>query len=84
MPSYGRSLLAAAVAASGSLARLWLAGNNIGDEGAKALSASVAVSGSMAALFLFGNNMNIGDAPDAAKQSLRDAVQGRQGFALYV
>ena len=31
-------------------------------------------------LYLFGNS-NVGDA---AKQSLRDAVQGRQGFKLYV
>ena len=36
--------------------------------------------GSMATLYL-GGNSRIGDA---AKQSLRDAVQGREGFKLYV
>ena len=65
------------MAASGSLAVLWLNHNNIGDEGAKALVAGVAVSSSMASLNLVNNNIT-----DAAKQSLRDAVQGRQGFNL--
>ena len=75
----GVKALAAGVAASGSLARLLLAGNNIGDEGAMALAAGVAASGSMSFLALGCNNIGT-----AAKQSLRDVIQGRQGFDLYV
>ena len=60
-----------------SLTCLDLHSNNIGYEGAKALAAGVAASGSMATLYLFFNNIS-----NAAKQSLHDAVQGRQGFNL--
>ena len=72
----GAKAIAEAVRASGSLTTLGLSTNNIGDEGAKAL---VAASGSMTYLYLDGNNIGA-----AAKQLLRDAVQGRQGFALYL
>ena len=44
----GAKALAAAVAASGSLAELHLDDNNIGDEGAKALAAGISASGSLA------------------------------------
>ena len=76
----GAKALAEVLASSGSLATLNLYGCGIGDEGAKALAAGVASSGSMAALNLDWNP-NIGYA---ARQSLRDAVQGRQGFDLRV
>ena len=59
------------------MATLWLSSNRIGDEGAKALAAGVAFSGSMATLYIGGNTFG-----DAAKQSLRDAVRGRQGFEM--
>ena len=64
---------------SSSLITLILAYNKIGDEGAKALAAGVAASGSTAALYLDFNQIS-----RAAKQSLRDAVQGRQGFSLNI
>ena len=69
--------LAAGVAASGSLAELYLTSNGIGNEGAKSLAAGVAASRSMARLLLDVNNIGAD-----AKQSLCDAVQGRQGFNL--
>ena len=76
----GAKALAEAVGSSGSLVTLGLWSNQIGDEGAKALAAGVAASGSMVKLGLrFNSNIS-----DAAKQSLRDAVQGRQGFDLGV
>ena len=70
--------MAAAVAASGSLARLRLDYNKIGNEGAKALAVGVAASGSMSYLNLVYNSIGA-----AAKQSLHDHVhdviqQGRQ------
>ena len=53
----GAKAIADAIGASGSLAKLILNGNNIGDEGAKApwkaLAASVAASGSLALKTLF-------------------------------
>ena len=71
----GAKALAAGVASSGSMAHLSLRLNSIGDEGAKALAEAVSVSGSMAALDLdLEWNPNIGYA---ARQSLRDAIQGR-------
>ena len=76
----GANALAEAVRVSGSLEYLDLYNNRIGDEGAKALAAGVAASGSMATLYL-GGNSRIGAA---AKQALRDAVRGRQGFQLHV
>ena len=76
----GAKALAEAVRVSGSLVKLVLIRCGIGDEGAKALAAGVAASGSMATLYL-DYNSKIGVA---AKQSLRDAVQGRQGFDLGV
>jgi len=48
----GAKAIADAVAASGSLATLYLKGNKIGDEGAKALAAGVAASGSLALKYL--------------------------------
>ena len=72
--------LAGMVASSGSLVTLHLEGNNIGDEGAKAIAEALVSSGSMSSLDL-NVNSNVGGA---AKQSLRDAVQGRQGFQLRV
>ena len=57
--------------------KLNLGGNSIGDVGAKALAAGVTASSSMATLYLYGNHIS-----DDAKKSLRDAVQGRQGFSL--
>ena len=65
------------MAASSSLAELYLGLSNIGDEGAKAIAAAVAASGSLTRLYLWPNNIG-----DAAKQLLRAAVQGRQGFEL--
>ena len=47
------------VRVSGSLARLYLGCNDIGDEGAKAIAAAVAASGSLTHLELYGNS--IGD-----------------------
>jgi len=73
----GAKALAASVAASSSLAELILWGNWIGDESATALAEAIRTSGSMAKLFLNDN-----DVTAAAKQSLRDAVQGRQNFQL--
>ena len=55
---------------SGSLALLWLDGNSIGDEGAKALAAAVASSGSMATLSLGGNAIG-----DVGAKALADAIR---------
>ena len=55
--------------------------NYIGDEGAQALAAGVGASGSLTHLDLRGNRIG---AAAAAKQLLRDAVQGRQGLQNYV
>ena len=74
----GAKALAAGVAASGSMALLDLNHNNIGDEGAKALAAAVAASGSMTLMVCLDSNNTGADA----KQSMRDAVQGRQGFFM--
>ena len=52
---------------------------DIGDLGAKAIAEAVKSSGSMATLYLLYNS-NIGAA---GKQSLQDAVRGRQGFNLF-
>ena len=71
--------MAAGVAASDSLAELYLHHNRIGDEGGKALVAGVAASGSMVFLMLHGNSIG-----DAAEKSLWEAVKGRQGFQLSV
>jgi len=76
----GAKALAEALVSSGSMATLNLRNNNIGDVGAKALAEALVPSGSMSTLYLNGNS-NVGDA---AKQSLWDAVQGRQGFQLQV
>ena len=76
-----RAAIAKAISASGSLAHLGLSANNIGDEGAAAIAAAVAASGSTLTRLELGGKNTIGNA---AKQLLRDAVQGRQGFALYV
>ena len=75
----GAKALAAGVAASSSMATLYLYGNDIGDVGAKAIASAIGASGSLAVLRLGGNNIG-----DDAKQSLRDAVQIRQGFNLGV
>ena len=80
MGNVGANALAEAVRVSGSLVTLVLEHNQIGNEGAQALAEAVSVSGSLVYLNLNYND-NIGNA---AKQSLRDAVQGRQGFELLV
>jgi len=74
----GAKALAAGVASSSSLVKLSLGHSEIGGEGVKAIAEAVRVSGSMAYLELKWN-FRMGDA---AKQSLRDAVRGRQGFEL--
>ena len=54
-----RRSIAAAVAASGSLAHLQLGRNNFGDEGAKAMAAAVAASGSLTHLDLWRNDIGV-------------------------
>jgi len=73
----GVAALAAGVAASSSLKELWLGENQLGDESAKALATGVAANSSLTELYVDGRNNKIGAA---AKQSLQDAVRGRQGF----
>ena len=58
---------------------LGLAMNQIGDVSAKAIAEALVSSGSMATLWITNNRFG-----DAAKQSMRDAFQGRQGFDLQV
>ena len=76
----GAKAMAEVLKSSGSLVTLDLQQNRIGDVGAKAIAEALKSSGSMVTLGL-NSNSNISAA---AKQSLRDAVQGRQGFKLYV
>jgi len=73
----GVKAIAAGMAAIGSLAELFLTENKIGDEGANAIAKAIPTNSSLTTLSLGRNNIG-----DAAKQSLRDAVRGRQGFDL--
>ena len=73
------TLVADAVAASGSLTHLEIRRKYIGDGGAAAIAAAVAASGSLTYLDLRGNKIG-----DAAQKLLRDAVQVRQSFELNV
>ena len=56
-----------------------LSQNKIGDVGANAIVEAVRAGGSLATLDLCSNNIG-----GAAKISLRNVVQGRQGFFLLV
>ena len=69
----GAKALATSVAASASLVTLYLSNNQIGDEGAEAFAEAIRARSSLRLrhLNLVGNNIS-----DAAKESLRDAVQG--------
>jgi len=58
---------------------LWLDGNQLGDAGAEAIAARLRTNTSLTKLCLFGNKIG-----DAGKQALREAVEGREGFKLYL
>ena len=62
---------------NGSLTSLNLAANKLGPEGATALAAGVAVNGSLTKLDVRYNSLD-----DAAKDALKAAARGKEGFEL--
>ena len=76
----GVEALAAALkeGAGAKLQVLNLMFNGITAKGAQALAGCLAACGSLGKLYLYGN----WDIDDAAKQTLREAVAGREGFVL--
>ena len=75
----GVEALAAALkeGAGAKLQVLFLFNNGITAKGAQALAGCLAACGSLRVLSLDGNELD-----DAAKQTLREAVAGREGFSL--
>ena len=61
------------------LKELSLYGNSIADAGAEALAGALHVKAVLTTLFLNGNNIK-----ENGSNQLRDAVQGRVGFNLYL
>jgi len=58
---------------------LWLAGNQLGDAGAEAIAAMLRTNRSVTSLTLKDNKIG-----DAGKKAVREAVEGRAGFKLYL
>ena len=56
---------------------LWLGGNSIGEDGAKAIAEALKVNPVLTKLDLKYNNLG-----EAGKQAVRDAVKDRSGFVL--
>ena len=62
-----------------SLTVLNLMNNKIGDAGAEAMAAMLRINRSLTKLNLQGNKIG-----DAGKKPVREAVEGREGFKLYL
>ena len=71
------TVVAYVLAASSSVAKLWLYGNDISDEGAKALAAGVAASGSLVELNLYDNPIG-----DEGAKALAAGVAASDSLAL--
>ena len=58
---------------------LYLMDNRLGDAGAEAIAAMLRTNRSLTKLWLFDNKIG-----DAGKQAVQEAVEGREGFELYL
>jgi len=75
----GAASIAEALKVNGTLKALDLMSNKIGAAGTAAIAEALKVNTKLQSLVLIGNDLN-----EDSKSELRDAVQGRSGFRLYL